>query len=311
MCVIEEILRGLVMKKNNVNTECEYKVRLKSEEIKRLKSLTIVICVENSAFRGDQFKVLIDELNEISLSDQCKLKTINIVDTSYLNRHYDKSKFSNPDISEWRRENQEHIDRLIIDHHYISWNYYLEHEKYQQYRNEIEEDYNQNKDNFKFMGDNFAKFFAHKNGMEAAKQYFLEEAAAFRLKEGVILYPGKLKDPFEWVMKHYPDTKVSILPYVIKMQKNTQQSKKPAKNQGRSNSSNGNVLPSNGYQPSLFGLNIASYADQLVGQDPIRQMHFLRSYIDLCSQYVPLQPSTNDSNESEQENNNNVLSFKH
>lgn len=53
----------------------------------------------------------------------------------------------------------------------------------------------------------------------------MEESAAFRLKTGVILYPGVLKNPFEWIVNHYSkDTKVTILPYSVKPLKKLEQS---------------------------------------------------------------------------------------
>lgn len=263
--------------------EKEYFVSLKSNEIKNLDTLTIVICVENSAFWGNQFKALIDEINQICQSESSKLKKVKIVDTSYLNRHYDKKYEAS--VSEWRVQHQTLIETLVVDHEYVGWDSYLEHEHYQAYMQEIQKDYDTNRDNFKNLCDNFSKLYAHKNGLEAAKAYFLEEAAAFRLKDGVILYPGKLKDPFEWIMKHYSDVKITILPYSVKPQKNTVQntSQKAPKSPAKSDQIYGSGFAGS-YQPSFFAMTLASFADKKIGQDPEKQFIFMDKFIKLCTE---------------------------
>lgn len=270
-------------KQKKVQGGKEYSVNLKSNEIKKLETLNIVICVENSAFWGNQFKTLITELNEITCSPQSNLKTINIIDTSYLNRHYSKEyNNENNEPSEWRKQNQAAISSLVIDYNCINWETYLKDPMYKQYREEIQRDYDTNRDGFKDMCNNFSKLYAHKNGLEAAKAYFLEEAAAFRLKQGVILYPGKLKDPFEWVMKHYKDLKITILPYSVKPKKPTSQ------------------VSAGIYQPTIFSLAIAKLTDDIVGQSTKKQLFFMKKFTKLCNE---LSDSSSDEENAEIINN--------
>lgn len=190
---------------------------------------------------------------------------------------------------------------------YVSWDFYLQHEHYQQYREEIQKDYDTNRDGFKNLGENFAKLYAHKNGLEAAKEYFLEEAAAFRLKDGVILYPGKLKDPFEWVMKHYQDVKVTILPYSVKPQKNAVQStsnkvsKSPRPEQFYSRGFAGN------YQPTLFSLTIASFVDNIVGQDTKKQLTFIKKFTELCVEFSDSSSDEENKKTTSTSNGKNVV----
>jgi hypothetical protein len=284
----------MINQPSNAEKERQYFISLNSNELKKLESITIVICVDNSAFWGNQLKTLIDEINGICHSENSKLRKVNFVDTTYLNRHYDK-KYDVPHNSQWKTENLKYIKSLIIDHDCIDWISYLNDERYKGYEIDFQKNYETNFKGFRDICDNFAKIFAHKNGLEAAKNYFLEESIAFRLKQGVILYPGKLKDPFEWIMKNYSDSKVSIFPYTIKpiKIKNINESKPSKRRNEVNHDSNGN------YQPTFFGMAIAGFADKVTKQNTKKQLDFMQRFVQLCNEFSDSSSDSDDEDKTD------------
>lgn len=269
----------MVNDENTMMNETQYFISLKSDEIKKLDTITIVICIDNLAFRHNQLKTLIDEINQICQSSQNKLTKVNFVDTSYLNRFYDDT-YASLEISQWKKENLKYIESLTIDYEIIDWSSYLKHPLYKEYYNQISDDYSTNRAGFKNVAEKFAHIFAHKNGFQAATNYFLEESAVFRLNQGVILYPGRLKDPFDWVIKNYPDTKVTMLSYSIKPKtmKHIKQIQQSASKQVKN-------CASTAYQPTFFALTVASFADNAVGNNLEKQIKFMSKFIDLCHEF--------------------------
>lgn len=286
---------------NSSMSQQQYFVSLRSDELKKLDSITIVICVDNMAFWGDQFKALIDEINQLCRSENSRLKKIHFVDTSYLNRHYDL-KYDSPHNSEWKKDNLKYIHTLIVDYECIDWISYLNNDQYKNHELEFQKNYNNNIDGFKDICDNFAKLFAHKNGLEAAKNYFMEESIAFRLKQGVILYPGKVKDPFEWIMKHYSDSKVTILPYTIKPVKAKSTNERKRLKQKSEATFNNSV----NYQPTFFGIAVAGFADKVTKQDTKKQLDFMQKFIQLCNEFSD---SSSDSEDEKQVDHSSVAKF--
>ncbi|MDR2395436.1 MAG: GHKL domain-containing protein [Endomicrobium sp.] len=175
--------------------------------------LDLVISYACATQTGEGFEELVNTINSENI--KCKIKKVNITDTSYLYRYsiLEFSKYLNPDIPTlWYLKNKDSIDKLQVDTEIKSWAVGLQSDEFKYWNKQIRTDFAGDEkgngiiEGFKEIVMDTVKTSIAKTGdtFEHCVDFILEECAytCAHFQNVIMVYPMTLR-PIEPIIKRY------------------------------------------------------------------------------------------------------------
>ncbi len=202
-----------------------------------------IISIDNEKQTKEFFRSFVILINDVKI--KAKIKKLIIVDTTYLNRHYDqKYAVYNDKETPWRKENASLVEGLACDYELVSWRSLLDSEEYKDYQRQMNDDYEKDKI-FRNIINTLAGNYLHKGEHKKAVSYLLEECAGTLVLNGHLTYPGDLNPALRHVIrKHKPELKFHSYKCRTQSEKEIGYQVKPVSDNGD-------------YSPSFFAKSIA------------------------------------------------------
>lgn len=151
------------------------------------KSVIIIniINIDNSKQTGEPIRLAIKELEESVDKGIIKIAELIIIDTTFLNRFYDKRKIVKTESTQWYRANERYLTSSKFTITILPWYKILEFEKYPRWKALIKTAYEGDE-----LGENLDKewrervnrlsgYYIHKSGLKGRIQYLLEESTGY------------------------------------------------------------------------------------------------------------------------------------
>ena len=166
-------------------------------------ALTAVISIDNLNQTGEKFKSLANHINAHSE----ETSHLTIVDTTYLNRHYNEEYGQIVETTDWQKKNQKYLNKLKVSYSLVRWHEFLNCPTVEAARLKLLESYESPKTedeySFRKQTDRYVEEFRLKKGVnpESAFKYLLEECSVMVKIPGRVCYPGKLNEALKIAIK--------------------------------------------------------------------------------------------------------------
>jgi vacuolar-type H+-ATPase subunit E/Vma4 len=261
-------------------------------------SITLVISIENESFHGEAFKSFIELVNQ----KKEKIEKLVIIDTTYLNRHYDKTLANEKLESPWLRSHKEIINGCEAITEVKSWLDHINSEEYKKTHATLLASYQGDEhgcnvdEKLRDIVLSTAKNFSHKAPLKQTVSYLLEECAGAAVLNGYVTYAGDFNAAIKYTLSKY-NTDLKLISYKIKDKKNQILKESPANENKKVINSQGND-----YSPTFFSKTIAYMVDHL-GLPEERQVEFSTSFLLFCRDF--------NSNSSDRYADSNQEGFSH
>ncbi|MBR1735020.1 MAG: hypothetical protein IJ730_06205 [Alphaproteobacteria bacterium] len=188
--------------------------------------LDVIISLSCKSQTGNGFEELVNALNDESINR--KLKQVNILDTTYLYRHFypDFKKFTNVSIpTEWYLTNKEAIERIKAKVVLKNWAEEIDNNEFRKYFQQIKQEFEGDKNgNGLLLGFRDTVIhkaainsYKHKKPFDKCVDFILEECAhlcASFKSETNICYPAKIYSIGESIIKRF-SLKINHISYKV------------------------------------------------------------------------------------------------
>lgn len=176
-----------------------------------------VISIDSIKQSGNFLKEFINLVNK----NTDKISKIIFLDTTYLNRHYDK-KYEEQTVTDWRKSHEAIIRNYVsIEWEIMDWRTVISTDKYGEIYSKLSSYYSKNQNSDCFYREYHEKVIGvanskkNKGELDARIKYILEEDAGFLSLEGMVTYPDKLNAALGYSYEKFNFYGVKYIKHVI------------------------------------------------------------------------------------------------